>query len=50
MYAVGRIEINEDETANFEIINTTILEYNLAEGLYNMLRCTISHYRYITSG
>lgn len=32
MYAVGRIEINEDETANFEIINTTILEYNLAEG------------------
>ena len=32
MYAVGRIEIKEDETANFEIINTTTLEYNLAEG------------------
>ena len=35
MYGVGRIEVTGDETgdtATVEIINTTILEYNLAEG------------------
>ena len=32
MYAMGRLEIEEDGTANMEIINQTILEYNLAEG------------------
>ena len=32
MYAIGRLEIEEDGSANMEIINNTILEYNLAEG------------------
>ena len=32
MYAMGRLEIEEDGTANMEILNQTILEYNLAEG------------------
>ena len=35
MYAMGRLEIEEDGTANMEIINQTILEYNLAEGELN---------------
>ena len=34
MYAIGRLEVEEDGTANMEIINQTILEYNLAEGWY----------------
>ncbi|XP_063687505.1 soluble calcium-activated nucleotidase 1-like isoform X3 [Bolinopsis microptera] len=32
MYAIGRLEVEEDGSANMEIINNTILEYSLAEG------------------